>query len=230
MGKSELDPVLRGRLDAFREKCKAEKLVKFWSDAKELPGLVAVSLQKTIKTHPAIGWVRANQVANAEILNELNEVRKRNQELENRLRDLLPAVENIAGLDENVELSGIYRNDNYYGNRDWRLTLTWGELFAAVAPTILSCPNDAIMETKFDVIAHDLLKKRDRAEYSNWTEDPQDFQTFKVQMMALKLVDVSMKQTTEGGLALFWSLTELGEAVLLQLRAQKKAVKGAKGA
>lgn len=226
MGKSELDPIPRGKLEAFREKCKTGKLAKFWTDAKELPGLVAISLQKTIRIHPAIGWVRANQVANAEVLNELNDVRKRNQDLENRLRDLVPAVENIAGLDENVELSGIYRQTNYLGNQIWKLTLTWGELFAAVAPTVLSCPNDTVMETEFHVIVHDLLKKRDRAEYPNWSEDRQDFQTFKVQMMALKLVEVGMKETTTGGVALFWSLTPLGDAVLLQLRAHKKAYGG----
>jgi hypothetical protein len=98
LDKSELDPILRGRLDAFRRKAKTGRLVKPWKDAAELPGLVAISLQKTIKTHPAIGWVRANQVASAQVLNELNEVRKRNQELEEQVRSFLPAVEDLAGV------------------------------------------------------------------------------------------------------------------------------------
>jgi Domain of unknown function (DUF4062) len=46
MEKSELDPVLRGRLEAFRGKAKAGKLVRPWSDAKELPGLVVL---RTVK-------------------------------------------------------------------------------------------------------------------------------------------------------------------------------------
>jgi hypothetical protein len=60
MGKSEIDPELRGRLKAFREKVSKNRLVKTWKAADELPGLVALSLSKTIKTYPAIGWVRAD--------------------------------------------------------------------------------------------------------------------------------------------------------------------------
>jgi Domain of unknown function (DUF4062) len=225
MGKSELDPVLRGRLEAFREKCKTGKVIKPWTDAKELPGLVAISLQKTIKTYPAIGWVRANQVASADILNELNEVRKRNQELESQLNVLVPVVENIAGLDESVELFGTYLQNYESSTRKWSLKLTWAELFAFVAPDILSRPNDAIMEVKFEARVRDYFKQVKDVLYPNWKLNDQVFQTFKVQMMALKLANVSMEQTVNGGLALFWSLTSTGEATLLQLRSQKRTDK-----
>ena len=63
VGKSDIDPELRGRLAAFREKVRSGRLVKLWKTADELPGLVALSLSKTMKTYPAVGWVRANQVA-----------------------------------------------------------------------------------------------------------------------------------------------------------------------
>ena len=54
MGKSEADPELRGRLKAFRDKVASNRLVRFWNTANELPGLVSLSLSKTIKTHPAV--------------------------------------------------------------------------------------------------------------------------------------------------------------------------------
>jgi hypothetical protein len=81
MGKSEIDPELRGRLKAFREKVAKNRLVKFWKAVEELPGLVALSLSKTIKTYPAIGWVKADKIPSTELLNELNEVRKENEEM-----------------------------------------------------------------------------------------------------------------------------------------------------
>jgi hypothetical protein len=37
---------------------------------------VAVSLNRAIELHPAVGWVRADTVANVEALSELNEARK----------------------------------------------------------------------------------------------------------------------------------------------------------
>lgn len=82
MGKSEIEPELRSCLITFRDKVSTGRLVKFWSTAKELPGIVALSLSKCIKAYPAIGWVRADKIASLELLEEVNELRKINQQLE----------------------------------------------------------------------------------------------------------------------------------------------------
>jgi len=82
IGKSEGSPEMRGRLEAFREKVAATRLVKFWRTADELPGLVALSLSKTIKTYPAVGWIRADQASNTQLLNDINELRKKKEDLE----------------------------------------------------------------------------------------------------------------------------------------------------
>ena len=63
-GKSEKDPASQEKLKMFREKVCNGRLVKLWNNAGDLPALVTVSLAKTIKTFPAIGWVRADKVAN----------------------------------------------------------------------------------------------------------------------------------------------------------------------
>lgn len=44
VGKSDIGPELREKLQAFRDKVASNRLVKFWGEAKELPGLVALSL------------------------------------------------------------------------------------------------------------------------------------------------------------------------------------------
>jgi len=220
VGKSDIDPELRDRLAAFRDKVTNGRLVKFWRTAEELPGLVALSLSKTIKTYPAVGWVRANQVANAELLGELNILRKQNQELERVVAELSSesassSVENLAGLDENVKLSG----SHWYHERRaaWNCTLTWGEVFALIAPHLLGHPNDVYTQS----ILASALHKRTGASGTSVSLDDQDFQTVKVQMMALGLVDVKYAQTTTGGMALFWSLTKQGKAQLMRLRTVK---------
>jgi Domain of unknown function (DUF4062) len=81
LGKSEKSPELRARLAQFREKVSQGRLVRLWSTATELPGVVALSLSKTIKTHPARGWIRADRIASEELLLEINEIRKQNLEL-----------------------------------------------------------------------------------------------------------------------------------------------------
>lgn len=62
VGKSDTAPELREKLQAFRDKVSDNRLVKFWTSATELPSLVTLSLSKTIKMFPAIGWVRASAI------------------------------------------------------------------------------------------------------------------------------------------------------------------------
>jgi len=80
--KCDHEPEIIARRDSFRNKVTADKLAKMWREPKELPGLVAISLSKTMKTHPAVGWVRGDLIASAQLLSEINDLRKRNEWLE----------------------------------------------------------------------------------------------------------------------------------------------------
>lgn len=84
---SEFNPELRVKLDEFRNRVSQGRLIKFWSTADELPGLVSTSLSKTIKTYPATGWVRANKVANLEVLSDINDLRKERKGLEDQITE-----------------------------------------------------------------------------------------------------------------------------------------------
>lgn len=83
---TDSDPALKARLGAFREKVKTGRLVRGWNDLKELPGLVSLSLNKTIKTYPAIGWVRADQITSTEAVREQNELLKELEALRKELQ------------------------------------------------------------------------------------------------------------------------------------------------
>lgn len=61
--KTDKSPTLAQQLEAFREKVQANRLVKQWRSAAELPGLVSVSLSRAIKTYPAVGWIRGDSSA-----------------------------------------------------------------------------------------------------------------------------------------------------------------------
>src|SRR5262249_18163405 len=130
------------------------KLVKLWSDPKGLPVLVALSLAKAIKTHPAVGWVRADQIANAEVLAELNEVRKKNEELQRTVNSTPPQIANLAGLDSTVVIWGMEQETPYGDAKRWKLTMTWGKLFAAFAPYLLTSPLESSAKNLF----RDVLK------------------------------------------------------------------------
>lgn len=235
-GKSEQDPQLREKLGEFRRKVSANRLVLFWESAHELPGLVAQSLAKTIKIFPAVGWVRANKAASEDLLIEINGLRKqnagfrdRNNELQMELARLSsrPALENLAGLQDKFKLFGTYtRRWRNEVNQHWDVTITWAEMFAAVAPYMASFPNESFVKT---VLTRAAFLKSQNDGYSSELDD-QLFRTVALQLKALNLVDIEYKQSTTGTMTLFWSLTPYGERVMLELRTVKKVSASEQGA
>ncbi|MDB6110580.1 MAG: hypothetical protein JWR69_2330, partial [Pedosphaera sp.] len=80
VGKSDIEPEARERLAGFRKKVSKGRLIKFWTSTSELPGLVALSLPKTIKTHPRPGWVRGGSTSNPELPEKINQLRQKNDD------------------------------------------------------------------------------------------------------------------------------------------------------
>lgn len=225
VAKSDIDPALREKLGNFRTKVCANKLVKFWRLAPELPGLVALSLSKTIKAYPAIGWMRADQTSNSELLADLNVLRKENESLRTLAQSLEakspPGDVALAGLDElfSVNLKSSYHTQ--YGHREERETvsISWGELFTLIAPMVQEHPADMTMESS---IAKAVYRKFHPTTSRSVEIDHQDFLTIRVQLAALDLVATPYSMNTAGGASLFWNLTSHGNRVMMQLRTVKR--------
>lgn len=229
VNKSDIDPTLREKLHAFRQKVGTNRLVKFWRSADELPGMVALSLSKTIKTYPAEGWVRAAAVASEDLLVEINDLRKENNELRKAINELQPTmpnfVEDLADFDSELTIKGQttvgggYRSPSY--QKAWETNITWRKLFSLVAPYLLDHPSDtSVKSTLAKVIADDANVDG----YSRSVDD-QQFKTITIQLKALGLVEVKYSKTTKGGMALFWRLTDLGEETMIKERTVKQSAK-----
>lgn len=215
-GKTELDKVLREKLESFREKVKTGRLVRFWNQGDQLPGLVALNLSKTIKTYPAIGWVRGDYVSNQELLSEMNALRKENAELTKTVQELAadapPTIEGLAGLDEQFQINMESWLDNSITR--WVIPLTWRDIFADISPHLLLHPNEVIVKNTFG----EMFAVRFRRAGVNHTVSDRDFKTISLQLHALGLVERKLAKTLSGQSALFWSLTPRGNALMLQTR------------
>jgi hypothetical protein len=224
VNKSDIGPALRQKLKNFRDKVATNRLVKFWKNADELPGMVALSLSKTIKTYPAVGWVRASSVASQDMLIEINELRKENSELRNELEALqsneMEKVEDIADFDASVTINGETRYRASYGYTDapWEAKLTWRKLFGLLAPYLMSHPSDSSVKSTLAEIVGDEAKVQEGTRKLN----DQQFRTITIQLKALGLVSVDYTKTMQGGAGLFWSLTPTGEQVMIRERTVKK--------
>lgn len=224
-GKSEQDPMLRAKLLAFKDKVMDGRLVKFWKSAEELPGLVALSLTKTIKTYPAVGWVRASNVASQDILAEINELRKQNSELQSSVTSLeretknKPRVEGIADIDSTFTVHGEYKvARSGYTTREYKFEcqVSWRTMFAMISPYLVENPSDAAVKLKLARFLKELKIGDDGG--SSITIDDQEFKTITIQFQAYGLIRTSYSKTTQGGMALFWSLTPKGEQLMIESR------------
>lgn len=224
--KSDISPELRAKLGAFRGKISSGRLVKFWTTSENLASAIVLSLSQTIKAYPAIGWVRANQIANTTALSELNDLRKRNEDLVKSIADhqkAEPAISNLAGLNEVNKFTGNYtsRTGSKYS---WEVTVTWGQIFGAIAPYLLEFPNDTIVKSIVEKFVKEEYARKNSANWSSFNFSDQDFQTIKIQLVALGLVTVKYSETVTKSWALFWYLTPHGSTQLMQLRAVKSTI------
>lgn len=226
--KADLDPVFRKKLDEFREHVKTNRLVKFWKEPNELPGLVALSLTKTIKMYPAVGWIRGDNASTNETLTELNELRKDNEQLRARIAELRstdpPADLNLADLDEKFKVRYSWTYSSSYGvntskqEADW----TWAQMFGAIAPGLAEHPSDGAANK---LLANAIYRKeRDSTSPPTSTKiHPDDFETIRIQFETHGLISTRYTKTTRGSMALFWNMTPKGKKLMLQLRTVPRA-------
>jgi len=223
VNKTDKDSELAKKLSNFVEKVKQGRLVKFWKTSDELPGLVALSLTKTIKTYPAIGWVRANTVGSSELLNEINQLRKENEGLKqykenDSKKNTDKACFELANFEDVFLVHGKYRKDYDSSQNDFSVDISWKELFSLISPYLIEHPSDTAVKKK---MGRFLLEKEIKSFYDSCI-DEQDFQTIRIQFTAYGLVSVTYSPTTKNTMAVFWSLTKDGNNKMIELRTVKK--------
>jgi Domain of unknown function (DUF4062) len=217
--KSETNSDSRDKLALFREKVTKGRLVKFWNNAEELPGLVALSLTKTIKMYPAIGWVRANQVSTEELFIELNQLRKENKSiLEENSRIVQKQamhIENIADIDSLFYIHGKSKIPDEENTIDsWEIQVSWREIFILISPYLSTFPGD--YEVKNALLTS--LKKQIEVSGRMYEIDDQDFKTIRIQLHAYGLINTTYERSKNDYHFLLWSLTERGEQLMIESR------------
>ncbi len=215
--KSELNPEARKKLDEFRGKVSKSRLVKFWDDAKELPGMVALSLTKTIKLFPATGWSRATSNTNESLLLEINELRKQTDEYKKQISKKQACqtveLENLADLKENFTILGgsLLRNRR----QDWSNNISWLELFKLISPTISNKPK------QFEIYA--TFTRRIVSFFNipgvNHNLDENVFESIIIQFELLGLISQYEEETKVGISGTHFKLTEKGRLLMYKERA-----------
>jgi cell division protein FtsL len=186
-------------LEAFRDKVKQGRLIEFWTKLEELPGKVAISMIATIKTYPAVGWVRASHLDQTnQLLSELNDVRKQNERLQIEVRELRAQVEapgadttvdpilDPSGMGDAITIGGKYRKDARGETFDWEREFSWEDIFRLVGPRMLERP----AEGQLSGIISDVLFGTTELYGNPVSIRPRHYTAIKVQLLAFGLIDI----------------------------------------
>ncbi|MBA5983348.1 DUF4062 domain-containing protein [Pseudomonas sp. MD195_PC81_125] len=224
--RSEISEEARLKLQAFRDKVSNGRLVKYWTSPSDLPGLVSLSLVKTMKAFPAVGWVRASEGSNEGLLKEINELRKENDRLNlevSQIRNRKKAiydVPNLAGFGDMYSLFGSFWDG--INTRPWKADCTWGEIFYYISPYLVNGSKESAVK---DVLLEALCTKLGFGTYMSSLRD-QDFQTVAISKCKalLGVVAVVASDTTSDIADPQWLLTSDGERMMVETRAVRKLI------
>ena len=235
--KCEKDSELQEKLEKFREKVCTGRLVKFWKNADQISGMVSLSLSKTIKTYPAIGWVRANLIPPKDAAQEILKLRNEVLELKNiiiQLRKQPEGLENFSQAEDvfsarfTISARGI---DRVYRTYIKNIDLTWNEIFKCISPklisedhskNILSMLNSYILNFK----SHDLQEFLDQENLGSARDLmilEEDINNILLQFRVLKLIELSQRKHLPSDRNTYWTLTPYGDYLMTQLNAIKKS-------
>jgi hypothetical protein len=102
--KTESDAENQLKLDTLVADLKSSALVDFWLNPDELSTKALAALVQARISHKGVGWIRADQAAGLDVLNEVNDLRKENSALKKEVAEnRRPAIFDdipLAGLDE----------------------------------------------------------------------------------------------------------------------------------
>ena len=234
---SESDPEKVQKLIDFRELAK-QKMIRYWTSPADLGSAVSRSIIKLIKTNPAVGWVKADMLPDKEATEEILLLHKRVESLQGKLDELRTTApketEHLAQGEEEFEInygfgaykSSPYRADTTYTNS---FDISWNQIFARMSPLMIDEATDSDLKSELNRMVRQVnletLRDTDQMKgYSlrDFAINADDFNTIKVQFLALRLVAKSSRNRSVKDKANYWTLTPYGEAVMTQLRAIRR--------
>ena len=92
----------REKLERFRQKLTASRLVRYWESPSELMAETVFALQDIQSRKPAVGWARATEVSTTEAKLEISQLREENRLLRETIaghegKDFKPVLEGLRG-------------------------------------------------------------------------------------------------------------------------------------
>jgi hypothetical protein len=211
--KCELDPAMIAKLAAFRKRLEESSLVDYWVAPDQLATKVVAAIAQEVSNNPGVGWIRGNRAASEDLLNEINNLRKENEQL----RSATPKinVSNLAGLDETFVIHYRYRRSYNEPERSSEISLSWREILKIIGPEFRTLTNTSGIQSALSQYMRDVLGRANQDRTFSMT----DKERILNQMELLGFLKSGVYPLKGGGQGLFYLLTPSGLAEVLRLNA-----------
>jgi hypothetical protein len=238
--KTETEETTWKKLRQFREKVEKRHTCVYWTSSEELKAKVIVALTAVVKRHPGVGWVRADQVPAEATLSELLSLRRRIAELEAEIAAdrLAPpkGTEDLKQGDDTFQFNVAFKarpsgewssiHDSKYSGA---FKLSWNEIFAGIAPILINEAPDDELRAAFNrhlvasaKEAYQTDKKLKGMELRDFVFSREQVETCVVQLRALGLIKENQKPRSVKDTRTYWTLTQYGDHLMVQLRALRR--------
>ena len=159
--------------------------------------------------------MRARYASSPDQINELrSQIDQLSKELEEARVNPPPQSEGFAKGSEKFRIRFVY--SEYFEEPSGRLLLSWDQIFATVGPTMFDEAPESELRRQLEkkVSADQKIE-----EEANVSLNEEDFQTIKVQLLALGLIAKSIRKRGVRDPETYWTLTRYGENYATVLKA-----------
>ncbi len=234
--KSDMDSAKLGKLNLFREKLRQGRLLDFWNNAGDLCTKVVISVGQFVNINPGTGWVRGDNILNPNIVNTLEDLRKENELLKEKLTE--NANENnsdkFAFEDEYIEYSleigtlykvPLVRGDIAYTENEFRkksncsLRIKWDILFKEIFQILYKEPSTIYVSSLIKKFVKNEHQEIAEMEIGNFEKL---FFFIQFQFETINMIELISKNSSKGFHNLHWKLTPKAKAYIADQYAQKK--------
>jgi len=105
---------------------------------------------------------------------------------------------------------------------DGRIEFSWDEVFSILSPLMVDEASEPRLRNEIVKVIREQIKEKKNHRPANVEINGTDFQTIKVQLIALGLIEKSEKKRSIKDTEVYWSITPFGENKMMSLKALKK--------
>jgi len=215
LSKIDSNTSLVSKMEAFRNKVLSSgRIAKFWNNGDQLAAEVVLTLTHAIKRYPQPGWVRGDQLASNELLQEVNDLLRQNEELNRQISENQPTipVSELAPLTDSYVVNYRRRSSSRLGSeiQDASTQMTWQEISLAVLQDLSKSQTMDALELR--------LRRHLRESHGITASSihASSMRQIVVQLELLGLISSKVSPSTQGGKKEFFSRTAAGKMLVFR--------------